>query len=254
MNKIDKKQLPQLIALIVLSVGVFGFFIFRMIVPTPAAAQAPKTAKSSETEAAKKVAVAITDAGEIAPAPAPSALMRDPFLPGVADTAALEAYQKARTVATPTPSSAPRRFTNRRMGTASLTALSPMPVPQVSPLPNMGALPGPGQISAAPTVIPAPAAPVTWTVTGVMGGDGGVAILRDGDKRRIVRQGDQLEGGLRIHHIARGAVILERDGQTYRLPLGGAKDAAPRTPAADSAPAANAPAAPIIPTQEPIAP
>ncbi|BDI33001.1 hypothetical protein CCAX7_50520 [Capsulimonas corticalis] len=255
MNKIEKKQLPQLIALIALSVGVFGFFIYRMIAPTPAAAQSPKVAKSALSEAAKKVADAAAAASEIPPAPAPTALMRDPFQPAIADAEALAAYEKTQAPpVTTTPPAAPRA--SSRASFESAPGLTPMPVPHVAPLPSMGALPFSAGASGAPALSAAPAAPVTWTVTGVMGGDSGVAILRDGDKRRIVREGDLLEGGLHVNHISRGAVQLERDGQTYRLPLGGPKDlAAPRTPNADTAatpssaaaPAGGAPAAPETP-------
>ena len=239
MNKIDKKQLPQLIALIVLSVGVFGFFIFRMLAPTPAAAQSPAVAKSTAGTDAVKTAVVAAVAAVLVPAPAPTAAMRDPFLPGVADQTALDAYQK--TLAVAAAAAAPHRLaayvsSGRRFGrqAASLTA---MPVPQVAPLPTLDAFSSPSVNTAQPMpVVAPPAAPVTWSVTGVLGGDGGVAILRDGESRRIVKQGDLLLGGLRVAHIARGSVTLERDGQKYRLPLGGSKDAPKTNDSAATAP------------------
>ena len=38
MKKLDKKQLPQFAALCILSAGVFGYFVLRLVTPTPAAA------------------------------------------------------------------------------------------------------------------------------------------------------------------------------------------------------------------------
>ena len=38
MNKLDKKQIPQFAALCVLSAGVFGYFVVKIVTPSPAAA------------------------------------------------------------------------------------------------------------------------------------------------------------------------------------------------------------------------
>ena len=38
MNKLDKKQIPQFAALCVLSAGVFGYFVMKIVTPSPAAA------------------------------------------------------------------------------------------------------------------------------------------------------------------------------------------------------------------------
>ena len=38
MKKLEKKQIPQFAALCILSAGVFGYFVIRIVTPSPAAA------------------------------------------------------------------------------------------------------------------------------------------------------------------------------------------------------------------------
>jgi len=97
-------------------------------------------------------------------------------------------------------------------------------------------LPAPGGNDAPPPAVgptapvaPMPAAPSapsapSWTVTGVLQSSGeDIAILRNGDERRIVRAGDMVDGEFRIVDVTRQHVILRHGANRYTLPLGGAK-------------------------------
>ena len=83
-QKIDKKQMPQVIGLGVASCGMFGFFAFKMIAPTASAAPPPPPAKNAKVAAA--AAAPASEGAGAAPAATPDAKpptpgMRDPFIP-----------------------------------------------------------------------------------------------------------------------------------------------------------------------------
>jgi hypothetical protein len=264
MRKLDKKQKVLVFFLAILAVGLFGTFVFQMLKVTPAAAhtqvatangQQTTTTTAKAAPGATTVAVKTTtgsgqgattqlqstaqDAAVASPeAPAPTPTMRDPFIPGVADPVAVEAYHKSlEPVKSPT---APQKSGAWNKATAPFVA--PLPKPggfsptartadfSVTPLPKT-----------APEAIAAP----TWTMTGVVEGDGGkVAILRDGDQRRMVRRGDMLDSNFRVVEVGRNRVMVAHGSDKYLLPIGGSHTAPASTQPAPTAPAAPQPNTP----------
>ena len=271
MNKLDKKQIPQFAALCVLSAGVFGYFVMKIVTPSPAAAgtrphpaaeasqvssaavtapASPKQAEAGKTGAAPDAA----PAGDGAEAPAPTPGMRDPFVVGYVDPAS----QPAPPAAPAPKAAAPAKTAGLQV--ASIREVSPASVaaPAVpfglKGFPALGAAPAVPTAPKKPAAPEAPAAPA-WTVTGVLqGGADQVAVLRSGEARRIVRTGDSVDGLYRVVSVTRSAVVLRHGTTFYHLTLGavmpgaakpGATAPAPPTPppASISSPAAPAPAA-----------
>ncbi len=255
MKKLEPKQVPQFAALCILSAGTFGYFVVRLATPSPAAAGShpamavakpasvasqaavrPAPAADLGTSAASPVLTPGTPVTPSAPddsaVPPPTAGMRDPFVVG---------YIDPKTLPTPiTPLSVPPPAnTTKPVQVARLPSLSPALVggPAVPPLPS-----GLTDFRVRPTELsplPAPKAPAlpppapTWTVTGVLQGDAEqVAILRNGEARRIVRAGDFVDGAYRVVGVTRSAVLLRHGKTFYQLTLGAAKaSAAPASPA-----------------------
>ena len=210
----DKKQLPQVIALAVVSVCLFGYFAWRMIAPPPTAAAAPvptKTAAALSSAAAQTQAT--TTASEVQiDAPGPG--MRDPFLAPAGPAPAV-----VKVASGPPPPVLPPVMPSA----TSVQPLSPMTSTSVS----------------APQPPSPPAAP-SWQVTGVVIDDASsadhVAILRDGDQRRYVRPGAIVDGGYRVESVDPNGVTLTLGSASFRLPLGSASTAAkPRIPAMNGA-------------------
>jgi len=241
MNKLDKKQVPQFAALCVLSAGVFGYFVLKIVTPSPAAAgtrphPAPAVAQaapaaSPATAKATATATAAAPAVDGADAPAPTPGMRDPFVVGSVDSGAAAsatpaAAPAAKPFALPRPAKAAPQV-------ASIREVSPAPVGApalpfgLRSLPPMGAAPGlpTAPEKAAPRQEAPPAAPA-WTVTGVLQSAGGqVAVLRSGEARRIVRNGDAVDGVYRVVAVTRSAVVLRHGKTFYHLALGAGQGA-----------------------------
>ena len=270
MQKLDKKQIPQFVGLCVLSTGTFGYFGVRMVTPSPAAAATRPALKPSESAAPFKAAApAGTAAGAPASpaadaaAPPPTPGMRDPFVVGYTDPkAAGTAPAAPPAFAAPPhgPAPAPAAQIN---GTPMADAQIHEQVASLPPAPMSGlTVPGfpaaPPLPAAAPAlppqkVMPLPApppAPPKWSVTGLLQGDdgAGVAILRDGESRRIVHVGDFVDSIFRVTRVTRSAVVLRHGKTFYTLPLG-TKSEVPSAPAAPAvpAPAVPVPASPEVP-------
>ena len=208
-QKIDKKQLPQVIGLGAASAGMFGYFAFKMIAPTASAAPAPPPAKTvTAASAAGAPAVLSGDATASAvDAPPPTPGMHDPFIPAISDkagprrrrrprparmrrTASTAGIGSADALPVPPPCRCPRpaRRRTRRRSAARSDRSPPMPIAGV----------------------PAPLAPPAWTVTGVLrSGDEQVAILRSGDGAAVRPpgrcRGRGLPGGGRDARLRRAA-------------------------------------------------
>ena len=274
MKKLEKKQIPQFAALCLLSAGLFGYFVVRLVTPSPAAAgtrpvsapakPAPAGAgKPSSVTPGKNAALTpdIPANGDEAPVPTPG--MHDPFVIGYVDPKTLPASSSAP--ALPTPGKP-----NTKM--ASLPAPGPAfpsaPALQAAPLSLKGfpvqPLPPPSGLPAAPTTITASAAaapndlipktfaPPAWSVTGVLQSDGGqVAILRSGAARRIVHTGDFVDSVYRVVDVTRSAVVLRHGTAFYHLPLGIVKEATAKSAAAKIVTDAEKPAPPTLPTSTP---
>jgi len=262
MQKLDKKQIPQFAALCVLSAGVFGYFIVKIVVPSPAAAGTrprPAPVVAAETPVGASPAKAATASttttdGTDTPAPAPTPGMRDPFAVGFVDPALTAATTPAAPAAglaaapEPVKDSAPQVATIREVSPAPVSApgLQALP-PGLQALPPMGGAPGtpdaPEKAAPAGALLPAPTPAPLWAVTGVLQSPGGsVAILRNGDARRIVRNGDSVDGLYRVVAVTRSAVMLRHGNTFYHLALGADKPGAGK-PGTDK-PAAPAPARP----------
>ncbi len=233
MKKLDKKQIPQFAALCILSAGVFGYFVIKVVTPSPAAAgtRAPQPAMppvkagpaaplaaapggkptAATPDAAGTTTVAAGTPGgtvpapEDAAAPPPTPGMRDPFVVGYVDPKTIPAAPVSAPPAGPVQPNLP----NQDKLIAKLNGLPPAPVsgPAAPALPpGLGGFASQAAVPSAPALPTAPAAPV-WTVTGVLQSDvEKVAILRDGEARRIVRAGDFVDSVYRVDqcHPLRG--------------------------------------------------
>ncbi len=247
MKQLDKKQMPQFAALCVLSAGVLGYLVVHLAVPGPASAgtrgpAAPAPALPGAGPATAGVSTpsatgAAPDAAA-ADAPPPSPAMHDPFAVGYVDpttvlpTSALPGTALAGIKAPALPKLPPAG--------KQFASLAPLPVSPLSVGPGAAALPGTlggfsappaPSLPAAPALPAAPSAPA-WTVTGVLqGATGKVAILRDGDARRIVRSGDFVDSTYRVIGVSRTLVTLRHGKAVYQLVLGAAaKSNAPAAP------------------------
>jgi len=271
-KKLDKKQTSQVAVMGVLSAGLFGYFAKTLILPSPASAKgpapppaapaatsgaagspAPSAASAPGAHQTASAAGAVTAPADV---PAPSPLMRDPFVQPVSSAPPV--------VAAPAPAPAPAAAPPVRV--TRLEGLSPAPlfVPRapVLPFPAAGARPAP----TAAGLPPLPVAP-PWTVTGVLqSGSEHIAILRSGEARRFVRQGEYVDSQFQVASVTRNAVVLRSGRAVFTLPLGGAKEtgqakaghspafpvSAPSVPALPASfrapmPAPSRPAAPLLP-------
>jgi cytochrome c biogenesis protein CcmG/thiol:disulfide interchange protein DsbE len=240
MKPLDKKQIPQVVAMAVLAVLFFGYFAVKMIMPTPAAAgsQAP-AAPAAAAAAAPKTgdAQAASDPSATMPdAPPPSATLRDPFVQAISDQPAPPPVLKP----VAPPAARPAVYTKP-------SHPSGLPTYPINILPGVGnehgavaGVPHP-MVPAAP---PIPVAAPTWVVTGVLqSGADTVAILRSGDARRFVKKGDYVDSTFRVTSVTRDAVTLRHGVSRFTLPLGGAK-AVPAARTVSSPGASSAAAAP----------
>jgi len=154
----------------------------------------------------------------------PSAGMRDPFVVG---------YIDPKTTASTQP---PSQTQPAPKGAASDSAMpSLLPMPGLQGPETVSALSGltirPSETAATSIgVTPLPSAP-PWTVTGVLLTDSAkMAILRNGQARRIVRSGDLVDSSYRLADVTRNWVVLRHGSLSYRLLLGAGKPSS--TPAA----------------------
>ncbi len=236
MKKLDKKQIPQFAALCILSAGTFGFFVMRLVTPTPAAAgtrprpvqEAAKPGPTTASPTAQKAGtakntVSTTDA---APITAPTAGMRDPFVVGYVDPKMISAHAPAAAPALP----APAKTAHTQMASIHEVGPAAVSAPFVPGLPLglksfPAAAPAPAALPSAPAAPVLPAAPA-WTVTGVLQNDAQqVAILRNGEARRFVRTGDFVDSQFKVVGVTRSSVTLRHGAAVYHLLLGGVKPA-----------------------------
>jgi hypothetical protein len=110
----------------------------------------------------------------------------------------------------PEPSAAPSRPASKPVvrvaSRASSDALPPLP-----PLRY-----GPESVSPEPS---GPPPGVLW-LAGVIQGNPTLALLRRGEDRYLVKEGDALDGGYRVAKIASSSVILQRGNRKQTLRLG----------------------------------
>ena len=254
MKKLDKKQTSQVAVMGVLSAGLFGYFAKTMILPSPASAKGPAPtppaggATPGTTSSPAAGAAAAPGGSQTASAagaavipedvPAPSPLIRDPFVQP------LSSAPPAATL----PSTAPARPAAPQPRVSRLEGLSPAPFPVPSapalPFPAMSTRPAPK----AAMLPPLPVAP-PWTVTGVLqSGNEHIAILRSGDARRFVRTGEYVDDQFQVTAVTRSAVVLRSGKAVFTLPLGGAKEPGAAKAGRPHAFSGFVPSAPALPT------
>ncbi|MDQ2798502.1 MAG: hypothetical protein M3Y13_02540 [Armatimonadota bacterium] len=237
MKKLDKKQIPQFAALCILSAGTFGFFVMRLVTPTPAAAgtrprpvqEAAKPGSPAASPTAQKARAGTDTAStaDAAPVPVPTAGMRDPFVVGYVDPKLVPAAVPAPVPVLPATAKAAhtQMASIHEVGPAAISA------PFVPGLPlGLKSFPAtaPAPVAGLPSAPPAPVLPAApaWTVTGVLQNDTQhVAILRNGEARRFVRTGDFVDSQFKVVDVTRSSVTLRHGAAVYHLLLGGIKPA-----------------------------
>jgi hypothetical protein len=203
----DKKQMPQIVALSVLSIGMLGYFSLRMLtppLPEKAVAGARKTSavgKNPIIDEAQLELASLTDGN------APSLDMRDPFISAAPPATSAPANNSTTTFTT-----------SLNQTRQTLGVLQPLPFSSaIRPL--TGLTPGSPSFSAVSGVAPV----VSWSVTGVLTGPDSssrIAILRNGDARRFVPLGDMVDDQYRLIGIDRFGVTLAQGKNRVRLRLG----------------------------------
>ena len=266
MKKLDKKQVPQFIALCVLTAGVSGYLVMHLVAPsqvsagtrppaapTPVGGPAPAPGRPASAAAASgtgTTAVAAVPAATDAPPPTPA--MHDPFAPGYVDPSTILAKNGAAPAAAPALPGLPvgHRQAN---GQRSWSHAGFVPL-------GSGSARQPQRLPVAwkrSDVRPARSARRACSAI-CSGGTGldrhrssarertaKVAILRSGESRRIVRSGEFVDGMYRVTGVTRTSVTLRHGAASYQLVLGAAK-AGPAAPgAAPGMPFTVPPAAPV---------
>jgi len=239
MKQIDKKDMPKLIALIALALGLFGFAAFQFLLPQAAPAAPAVAAKTDKAPIVSPV---------VGPAPGAAATIadlatvtlmetgRDPFLPS-GPAAPKDPFALAPVAPAPVLPIAGSAAVNKANNLERLIGLA-----------NKGARPGgladvmnqmnngPGGAAGsavAPFVLPA-APPPAYTLTGVVTSEGAgrfsrqsVAILRGGagemSERRFVKIGDEIGNGYRVTAIFAGGIDIKSGSRTITLNMGAPK-------------------------------
>jgi hypothetical protein len=244
MKQIDKKEMPKLVVLAVLALGVFGFALMQLTGTTTKAATKPPTtteAAAGTPSAPATTATAAVPTGTPAAqpavgadgAPADVAMLtsgKDPFVPNGPAAPHDPAAPPVPSAPPTLVAAGPKPDARNMMGLASLqpggqpkiwgAPLVPAPVTAGGP----GGLRGPGPETAANVVPPAPLAPPAYTVTGVVRGDEDIAILRSGagdGERRFVRPGDPVGNGFKVIAVHADGVEIGSGDRRVTLKLGG---------------------------------
>jgi len=223
-EKMDSKQLPQVIALGVITLGVLGYGVVQAMGPgdkKPAEAPAAATAAAGDDAEEQKPGeagsdVQITQAG----APAmqlPGTFNPDPFRP----------LRGAKVAPMPAPAPAPRAAAKPVRTASALRWPSSFDnVPSLSPS---------GQAKPETLVPAAPPAPVRpmMLVTGIIDvedGDDMALIVLDGRDRRILQVGDVVANNYRVKKIAMDGVMLVNGTDKYFVSIGKKDEAASAAP------------------------
>jgi hypothetical protein len=217
----DKKQLPQVIVLGILSIALFAYFTVKIITPAPtervsaSVLVAPGTATAITPVKAVETAADLSIADLISGTP-PTELMRDPF------------WQ---------PWQAPSKTMPGKQISSQMQSAS-------QPQSNLGPLaPMPSSLSVQPlsAINPAPAPiapePIRWNVVGVLTGSTTgehIAVLRNGDARRFVALGGMVDDKCQLIGIDRFGVTLRQGKQRIRLLLENSETKSSKKPVADS--------------------
>jgi len=237
MKPVDKKDLPKLIVLIVVSVGVFGWFMVSMLTSSPAPANATAAQKAEAEKAQEEAAAADTTAPEDQPFDVSSVRLltggKDPFIPNgpaVPESALGVAVPLPTTPAPATPLPYKPRVGGKGLGNIFGTNKNYVR-PGAEFMNSTDAPTGnAGTGNVAPVVVPPPPPPTApvYTVTGVIMGQDeeakSVAILRGGSEgeRRYVSAGDEVGNGYVVSKVTPSGVELKLKGTKHSvtMPIG----------------------------------
>lgn len=193
--KYDRKDKTKIIALVVILVVFWAFIIFEFTTLSRktkaklaaherahAAARAAQTQTGQQPTGAPITSPALRLAALVTPVAPPK---NDPFRPIIQprNQSQLNASVQSQT----------RR---EEASHASIPALPPMPDSRGG---GKGAL----------------------QLTGIIAGSPSTAVLRLGEEHYVVREGDLLNGQLRVQQITKNSVVLREGRSTYTLRLGG---------------------------------
>jgi hypothetical protein len=197
---VDYLRAHPIIAVAV-AVGIVG--VVFLLWPQPGPVTSPPPAPQPEA-APPPAAVAPPMPGpEAAPAPAPAATPTPRPRPGAVDAGRPDPFQPLVVQAGP--------------------GQPGVPVPPPAPLPPP-LFPGqPGQPGATEEPAPPPKEASRAQVIGLMGDNGGVAVIRLEGQTYVVSRGDVILDRIRVSRIdaLRGIVVLEQEGEQFELILGG---------------------------------
>jgi cytoskeletal protein RodZ len=214
--KVDESQKNQFIVLCVLILLVIGFGAYRLVgVKTSAA---PKTAtkqvsesdqsQSSEKPQAEEKSTDSQDVVVVDPVHLPASV-KDPFLPQVN---MLKSDQKQSNTQIPVKTRPNKRSAQKALAPMMPNVFPAMSDMQVKPVSASGKDPA-MQAEADPTK--------DLKLTGVIEGDTNTAIIRGGNVRYIVHEGQTIDGKCLVESIERTCIILRFNGKKFVLRLGG---------------------------------
>jgi hypothetical protein len=201
----DRKNLPQMILLGVLVAVCAGFVVTKVTgkktAPPAQSVQAPArearqlqpndgTSSAPETSPPGPTVTAVQ--AVVPPAPA----TRDPFSP-------------AMDVSTRLAAGPPR----------GIGGQVPPFIPPIGPIPPIGTGPTSTQAAGPSKPVEEPFPP--FVLTGIITGRTNVAIIRLGEGRYVVREGQLISGTYEVVSVSQEGVLLSRDGRSVFLKLGG---------------------------------
>lgn len=177
-----------------------GLVLCRLGTPVASSTTLEAGAPAASQGRASEPADEEVPAESAAPATEPSDLVEEPG-PAQQSTTEVQAPAPAPRKSAPPAAPKPRAVTRK-------------PVPQ-SYLPPFQ----PGAYATQTTGMSGPPPDVLW-LSGVIQGEPKVAVLRRGEKRFYVRQGDTIDDGYTVVRISSNEVTLERGRRTRALRLG----------------------------------
>ena len=208
--KLDKKQIPQLIVLGLLVLGCIGYVSFTVLKPPaidPVPPQGKAVAKSEAFAKAKKAAAQSVVMMPTATFPDLSAPIprRDPF-----------AVQTLENTGTPPTKPADANVTHVAEKTARTASTK---VPPLIPIGNFNTS---SSLSVVPSV---ESRDPNFVLTGVIRGAENVAIIRVGEERHVVKQGQYIDGTYRVVSVSDDGAVLACGNRRIYLRLGGVRNA-----------------------------
>jgi hypothetical protein len=256
MKKLEKKQIPAVAALVLVTVGAVGYTVYSLLgVSKPAAnsttaedpggpAYGPGGTGPLDPVTGQPSATPNKQLAQLQGVPA--SFKTDPFNPAVVPPAPEDPSRRAEKLGRKLGEAFGRGMAelskglNSAFGSGNTNAPSLPPAGEWTPTAlrdfatsegladETAGGPGPS-VAAAPAPAPAPAPLVrpTLTLTGVIEGDNSVAILRGNqDERHFVSVNDRVAGRYVVKSISSDGVLLSASGpqpDRWFLPLGGEK-------------------------------